>query len=77
MQQRASKYEVVDVDVYEEYCLAKADALEWYKRGGPHRSYRPRTMRYRSGKKVIKRKKANINLNNRRIKQEVKDLWHV
>ena len=41
-----------ELDIYDEYVPSKADALDWYKWGRPYRTFRPRTMRYYSGKKV-------------------------
>ena len=43
-----------ELDIYNEYVPSKADALDWYKWGRPYRTFRPRTMRYYSGKKVTK-----------------------
>ncbi len=37
---------------YEECLPAQADAVDWYKMGRPYRTYRPRTIRYVSAKKV-------------------------
>ena len=50
MDQAVHEYDVVDV--YEECVPAKADPVDWYKWGRPHRAYRPRTIRYLSAKKV-------------------------
>ena len=50
MDQAVREYDVVDV--YEECVPAKADPVDWYKWGRPHRAYRPRTIRYVSAKKV-------------------------
>ena len=40
------------LEAADELVPSKADALEWYKWGRPYRTYRPKTMRYRSGRKV-------------------------
>ena len=50
MDEAVHEYDVVDV--YEECVPAKADPLDWYKWGRPHRAYRPRSIRYLSAKKV-------------------------
>ena len=58
MDQAVREYDVVDV--YEECVPAKADPVDWYKWGSPHRTYRPRTIRYVSAKKVSDKKQLYL-----------------